>query len=801
MKKTLFFVFGLLLLLCVNGRAAVTNVEAVVTFTNTVRGVTNGDSIAINGDIRRYTNGTLASAASWIRSTNSVGWAATNTWLHLGQYNAAGVDYVSPTNTNAIIIASTFRTNTAHTVTLSAGVGTVFYRTNVWADVLPISGPNGALPTAAARTNNASRLIELLNDNRQTNAVANGVAALSNLLDRISYQTSSNKTFFAATNNRGLVDYTRITNASGIHGTNGVFWGFSAQQITNLAGTNATFTNVALYNVGIYGITNMSGTPGFFTNGAWQNIRATNGYTLAITNVNGVASNLIVFGGLRSEGAGANSLQVGSNAVAASLQSLAVGVNALATNSNAIAIGTGAQTTNTESVAIGSLAKTIGAYALALGNSSQATNEGIAIGYGARSFGLYSISMGNDTVVDGGSSIGLSRDAIVSGFGSTAIGVGSATLRNYGLALGYNSYAGHSNSAAIGPPDHAGVAVSTTTTNQIRIGTPSQTLSIPGLVLISGTQSNTTFAGTNIARGAWAFPAYNLGTLAAGNNIAVPVGTNRYIRANSGPASSATICGMIGGATSGGLDGQDLVIYNDTGFDLVFATTTSDPVPANRIATPSGTNTTIANQGWAQFIYDGTDQRWRLINAYNGEGALVVQTNATTVGSALSAINFSSGITGHVSGGVVNLGVSVSGGVSGGSGIGAYVWTGANTFTDSAFTAFAKVACASGKYSGVKIFATFKGVNGSNIATHSEEVNFSTYNDGSGPYAAVLSTQIHQDGGSFNMTLDWDIVDNMDGTYNIRAQVTPVGVGSGTTIVGRWHLWLNTDDTPSVTPL
>lgn len=311
--------FGLIVGLCLLGsvlssRADRTNIDALVTFTNVVAGVTNGGTITGNGDTRLYTNGTLNAAAIWIQSTNVVGWAATNTWLHLNTYRFANVDRVYTTNTNQIVIQGAL--DQALSVTLSSGIGTVSYSTQVWGTVFPIVGPNGGVPTEAGRTNNVSRLIDLLSDtgSRATNAVENGIRALSNLLDRISFQIASNKTFYTTTNVGGLLDGSRITNAIAIWGSNGTL-----TAMTFLGGTYSGFlsslTNGALYSNAIHWtrITNAFGIHGTvfaLTNGIYMFPTLsngwfsgtlgglTNGFSTNLVLVKPVVSNLVSWGSL-----------------------------------------------------------------------------------------------------------------------------------------------------------------------------------------------------------------------------------------------------------------------------------------------------------------------------------------------------------------------------------------------------------------------------------------------------------------------------------------------------------------------
>jgi hypothetical protein len=259
---------------------------------------------------------------------------------------------------------------------------------------------------------------------------------------------------------------------------------------------------------------------------------------------------------------------------------------------------------------------------------------------------------------------------------------------------------------------------------------------------------------------------------------------------------------MVGAATSGGIDGQDVIVFNDTGYTLTFAVNTVDPVPANRINTPSGSDVALANQGWASFIYDATDARWKLINVYQPTvNSVAVSTNAVSMLTASTNINFGNGLTGYVSGATAHIGVSVAGSVSGGSGNGAWVYTGETTLTESAATSFVLISCGSGKYSGAKVFLTFKATNGSDWNIRTMEWNVSTYNDGTGITPTTIDSYHGSWAGTFDSTVTSDIA--ADGTtgYFIRATVTPTGIGSGTTIVAKWHVWVNTDESPlTVTP-
>jgi hypothetical protein len=134
-------------------------------------------------------------------------------------YHPANTDRISLTNTNQLVIHGTI--GNGLTVTLSANLGTVVYSTNPWATVRNVQFPPMGLASEIGRTNNASGVVEILNDGRATNRVSNGNTAFSNYLDQTSKQMSSNKVFLAPTNIGGLGDGNRFTNVVGLNGTNG----------------------------------------------------------------------------------------------------------------------------------------------------------------------------------------------------------------------------------------------------------------------------------------------------------------------------------------------------------------------------------------------------------------------------------------------------------------------------------------------------------------------------------------------------------------------------------------------------
>lgn len=403
---------------------------------------------------------------------------------------------------------------------------------------------------------------------------------------------------------------------------------------TNALATNASVITNTLIK-GAHPYQEVLGPIGFRGRTAVNsNFFATNGFTSALTNINPVSSNAVNYGNaFRSEGIGGNSLNIGSNSVSGGTRSMAIGNSATATNQDAVAVGNYALAQTNGALSVGTSNIVYGVDSVSVGTQASATNNGsVVIGSRSRVGGVNGIAIGYNLNITPEDAIGIgpSEDTQVAGFAGVAIGLQSQSGGNSSLAIGAGTLASHSNSAAIGPWDDQHTQVATTTTNQILLGTARQRIFVPGLYE-SPRNTNSQFAGTNIARGSWSYPAFALTTLSAGNNISVPFGTNRFIRCGSGPASAATICGIIGGATSGGLDGQDCVVMNDTGFTLTFAVNTTDPVPANRINTAGGSDVAIADQSWAHLLYDGTDARWKVVGTYPLSASDVTSYNTPLV--------------------------------------------------------------------------------------------------------------------------------------------------------------------------
>jgi len=318
---------------------------------------------------------------------------------------------------------------------------------------------------------------------------------------------------------------------------------------------------------------------------------ATNGFTYALTNINPVLSNAVVFGGLRSEGSGGNSLQVGSNAVASGSQTLAVGNGALASGARSIAIGTGSISTNTDTLAIG-----YGARA--------ATNDTVAIGNGALAYGSAGTAIGRGAEAALGA-VSVGEEAIGSGVQSVTIGNAASAAYDRSVAIGYAATSLYSNSVALGQNSV------TSSTNQVRLGTSLETVSIPGMLEVTGTITNIVSTGTNRIGGQLVFvPTSNTG-LANGYNAGVAIGST-YVKF-SGPSAAYTNAGFSAANKMDGRmhfcqfdnPGLSMTFLHDSGLDAGNST--------NRIYTGTGALLNSTNRVVHVILsYDDSVTAWRI---------------------------------------------------------------------------------------------------------------------------------------------------------------------------------------------
>jgi hypothetical protein len=595
MRRILAVLF--LLALLTPARAAVTNVDATVTWTNVVRGVTNGDTITVTGSIRRYTNGVLNDPALWIQSTNIVGHAATNSVVHFNTYSSGlGIDYISFADaagihlTNAARFVSIIGSNL--TITLSAGVGTVTYTTNVYDQYRPVAHPSGGLPTAAARTNNQSGLFGIMNDSYATNVVANSVPGLTNLLDRVSYQEATNKTFRATTNSGGLIDGARITNSVGASGTNLVFVVVNLTQITNAAGTNVAFTNFTFHLGAISGLSSLSGFLNALTNGTiYSNVlayaRITNGIALhgtvfAFTNgywTNGLldqakATNFYNTGDFWSASTNVQStFNLGSNNIFGSGQSdnYVIGDDCIIGNS------------------------VVGAIIFGSGNFVRNITGG----------GSFAFGHNNEISTNAG-------QVRIFGSGNTVSNINSVILGEANIITNDGVFI-------------FGTGLTSSEAQQVLVGGLNSIVLYGRVVLNSGiTNLQTLGFSTNVLRGDLSVPRSTVTTIANGHNT-INVGTNVYVDLTGAPSVAWT----WGGITGGNRDGKLLKVRNSTGFNAdILHNSGTEPTASLRITTPTSTNITLNNSGWAEFLYDPSANRWQLVDVFNTATPAASATNA-----------------------------------------------------------------------------------------------------------------------------------------------------------------------------
>jgi len=237
----------------------------------------------------------------------------------------------------------------------------------------------------------------------------------------------------------------------------------------------------------------------------------------------------------------------------------------------------------------GSSAAVSGGNAIAVGPFAVASTNGTALGY-LSSAGMSSVSLGM-----GGDTSGCTNCLAILGSvnaGSNMVAIGSGAnipgIHNWSMALG---------------PDAI-----TTTNNQIMLGASYHTTVIPGVLAISGSQTNTTFRGTNIINGRLDFTSRANTGLANGNNSGVVLGTNVYVRLSG----ATTIAALAGFAAE--QDGSwHIVQISGSVTNTILNDSGVDATAANRIITGTGADVSFTNSPTVLYLhYDSTSSRWRL---------------------------------------------------------------------------------------------------------------------------------------------------------------------------------------------
>jgi len=559
-----------LLLLAISVAPAAVQWTLTLTLTNQVDGAaTNGtDAITIGGVKRTFTNNVTAAPGTLILGTNNQLRAFTNLYYQFALYPWAGPLTLRTNGTNSLKLTAPIDSPIAFSVdgvwgTCSTAAQTVAtIETTV---TVPITAKS-----AMSRTNIASGLVEALQ------YASNQLAAWP-ALDGFTRKTNGYSTN-AALQSPHFTNAVNHANAFSSPGTNGT----GSEQF----GSGAIAT--ADYSLAV----------GF---GA----RATNNYGTAL--------------GPQAVSSAGESVAVGYAATASGSASISIGTGSIADKPNSLAIGSGAEATHTNSMAIGTSVTTSRTNELRLGGL-----QDVVIG------GLLSIQgqlTNNDARITGGSLTNVSIAA--SSLLATSLVAHAAKLTNAQveassiLATSLVAHAALLTNATVESPSITATALVahaaylTNVAIHIRTGIATNLQTLGGYstntVADRTFNTNSTFAGVCVYGGAVTWPRYDLSTLANGNNLAVPLGSNCFVRLSGTLTGTATLCGLVGAGASGGADGQFVTLLNNTGYDVILSSGTSDPVPANRIVTPSGSDITVSNLYSARLLYDSNAARWKLL--------------------------------------------------------------------------------------------------------------------------------------------------------------------------------------------
>lgn len=206
---------------------------------------------------------------------------------------------------------------------------------------------------------------------------------------------------------------------------------------------------------------------------------------LSSTNV--TLKNGILVTNLNALGSGVNSISLGTNTTASATDSIAIGDSATTPGSGSISIGTSANsgTSGSHNIAIGyGPSITSSSTSVVIGDSASATSAGFSIVIGR----LASVDTGSDDIAIGraAGSVASGGNNVTLGHNSSANSVSSAT------AIGSSSSAGFNSSTALG------VGATTTVANQVRIGTSSETVSVPGTMEVVGVFTNSNLTASQL---------------------------------------------------------------------------------------------------------------------------------------------------------------------------------------------------------------------------------------------------------------------------------------------------------------
>jgi hypothetical protein len=191
--------------------------------------------------------------------------------------------------------------------------------------------------------------------------------------------------------------------------------------------------------------------------------------------------------GSDAEAGGVDSIAIGNGAQTGwplflNTDSIAIGAGAYTADLDATSVGAGASCDYDGGVAIGHNAYSGESDAIAIGNNADATEvDGIGIGRNSQGDGLESVAIGTSAFVNQSYGIAIGSSAAVFGdVDGIAIGRGAESNGSTNVAIGTLSDASYDNSVALG------AGATATAANQIRLGTASETVSVPGDLEVDG---------------------------------------------------------------------------------------------------------------------------------------------------------------------------------------------------------------------------------------------------------------------------------------------------------------------------
>lgn len=180
------------------------------------------------------------------------------------------------------------------------------------------------------------------------------------------------------------------------------------------------------------------------------------------------------------EGDGANSVALGVSAVASGTNSTAYGVQATASNTDSTAVGYQSNSTGVGAVAVGSGAGATGDDGVAVGYQAQAVSGSVAVGSGSSSEGVRGTAVGTNSLTQNGGSVAVGYGAQSVGVDSVAIGDNAQAQGDQSIAIGGSAVAAYDRSTAIGN------GAVTNSVDQLVLGTATQTVVLPGTLMVQG---------------------------------------------------------------------------------------------------------------------------------------------------------------------------------------------------------------------------------------------------------------------------------------------------------------------------